>query len=130
MVINAILDSLLLGNMKGLLYYSRQFHKNKFRVYLLCSQWQCSPDRGPSVLSEKKMTMKFRLMLILERDCQARKQKPCRDLRTTDISDLHIRPVQTLINFNISLPSSPHVWTEEGNSLAWPYTQHKIHSFQ
>ena len=83
----------------------------------------------PSVLSEKKMTMKFRLMLILERDCQARKQKPCRDLRTTDISDLHIRPVQTLINFNIFLPSSPHVWTEEGNSLAWPYTQHKIHSF-
>ena len=74
----------------------------------------CSPDRGPSVLSQKKMTMKFRLTLILERDCQARKQKPCRDLRTTDISDLHIRPVQTLINFNISLPSAPSVYTELG----------------
>ena len=104
-----------------------QFQKERFIIFLgfvyciffktyvcfFAHQWQkCSPDRGPSVLSEKKMTMKFRLMLIVQRDCQARKQKPCRDLRTTaDISDLYIRPVQTLINFNISLPSAPiPVW--------------------
>ena len=67
--------------------------------------------------------MKFRLMSIVGRDCQARKQKPCKDLRTTDILDLHIRPVQTLINFYIYLPSAPPVWQEQRYSLALQISQ-------
>ena len=104
--------SVFIRNHDRKVYYITRFFIKNISIYLDRSGCGVALTVVPSVLSEKKMTMKFRLTLISERDCQARKQKPCRDLRTTaDISDLYIRPVQTLINFNISLPSAPiPVW--------------------